>query len=61
MDVSENSDVWNIFYKKRSAITGDVYNKLMTGVQEALLAASRTPLQNKSFKIFKIVEVGETK
>lgn len=42
-------------------MTGDVYNKLMAEVQEAELAAKKTPLQNRRLKRFRIIEVGETK
>lgn len=44
-----------------TVMTGDVYNKLMTEVQEAELAVKKTPLQYRRFKRFRVVEVSETK
>ncbi|KAJ8967732.1 hypothetical protein NQ314_002678 [Rhamnusium bicolor] len=42
-------------------MTRDMYNKLIVKVQEAELAAKKTPSQNRRLKRFRIIEVGETK
>lgn len=44
-----------------NAMTKDVYNKLLTEVEEAKSAAKKTPLQYRRLKRFNVLEIGETK
>lgn len=44
-----------------NVITASTYNKLIGEVQDAELAAKKTPLQQRRIKRFKVVEVGEIK